>query len=91
MWLKWADIEDIAFKLGIKTVPIVGIMNITDTIKLVKKSCEGSSDCRLYSRVALDETNQKILAEGIVARSYPLLLFRNSLPVKFKLKVSDYK
>jgi len=90
IWLKWVDIGDIAFKLGIKTVPIVGIMNITDIIELVKKSCKGSSDCKLYSRVAFDEANKKILAEGIVARSYPLMLFRNRKPIKFKLKVKDF-
>ena len=29
--------------------------------------------------------------EGIVARSHPLMLFRNGNPVMFKLKAIDYK
>ena len=41
------------------------------------------------------EQEQKIIeekiAEGIVARSHPLMLFRNGKPMMFKLKVEDYE
>jgi len=66
-------------------------MNIKDAIGLVEQRHEGLNDCRLYSRVALAEAKKEILAEGIVARAYPMMLFRNGTPIKFKLKVSDYK
>jgi len=90
-WLEWDSVEEIAKQLEIKTAPVAGLMKIEDVITLVKPRDEGLSDARLYSRVALDETKKEILAEGIVARAYPMMLFRNGIPIKFKLKVSDYK
>ncbi len=89
-WLEWESIEEVAEKLGIKTAPVAGIMNIKYAVGLVKWNRE-LSDCRLYSRVALDEAKKEILAEGIVARAYPTVLFRNGIPIKWKLKVKDYK
>ncbi len=40
------------------------------------------------SKIAKDTT---LDAEGIVARSHPLVLFRNGTPLMFKLKTKDYK
>jgi len=90
-WLEWDSVVDVAEQLGIKTVPTTGLMKIEYAINLVKWKNEKLSDCRLYSRVALDENKKEITVEGIVARAYPTMLFRNGIPIKWKLKVKDYK
>lgn len=77
-WLKRESVVDIADKLGIQSVPVVGIMNTQEVIDYVKK--------RPNSTVSKDE----LIIEGIVARSHPLMLFRDRVPIMFKLKVSDY-
>ncbi len=89
-WLEWDDVVDIAEQLGIETVPTAGLMKIEYAIGLIEWKNRGLSDCRLYSRVALDENKKEILVEGIVARAYPMMLFRNGIPIKWKLKVEDY-
>lgn len=82
-WLEWEDVEEVARELGIKTVPSLGIMSLNQAI-----DCVVGVD--FASVVAEEESGKYILAEGIVARSYPLMLFRNGLPMQWKLKVSDY-
>lgn len=79
-WLQWDNIIEIADSLGIKTVPCLGIMEIEKAISLIG----------MNSKVALEENAFDIVAEGIVATSYPLMLFRNGNPVKWKLKKKDF-
>lgn len=86
-WLEWDSVEDIAKQLGIKTAPTAGLMTIKEAIGLV----ENKDYLFLHSRVAFDENKKEILAEGIVARAYPMMLFRRGNPIKWKLKVKDYK
>lgn len=81
-WLEWDNVEDIAGKLGIKTVPVIMETNIDEAVELVKR--------KTYSEVALEEKGDYLVAEGIVARAYPMVLFRNGTPIKWKLKVKDY-
>lgn len=87
-WLEWDSVIEIAKKLGIKTAPVIMMTGIKEAIKLVE-------DKVMKSRVALEENKamyeRNVIAEGIVARAYPMLLFRNGMPVKFKLKVKDYE
>jgi len=90
-WLEWDSVEEIAKQLGIKTAPTAGLTTIKDAISLVNLRNKELSDCRLYSGVALAENNKVILSEGIVARAYPTMLFRNGIPIKWKLKVKDYE
>jgi len=80
-WLEPNNVKDIAQKFGIDYVPELGIMTMEEAIAIVKEQ-------KPISRISKDRT---YIAEGIVARSYPLVLFRNGEPVIWKLKVKDYK
>lgn len=77
-WLERDDVNDIAKQLGIDSVPVIGIMTKEEIVNYVKS--------RPKSIIAQEE----LTMEGIVARSNPLMLFRNGKPIIFKLKVSDY-
>jgi len=77
-WLERESVEDIAKKLGIKTVPLCGLMTKEVIINFVKSEPK--------SQVA----EKDIEIEGIVARPKPLMLFRDGTPIMFKLKVKDY-
>ena len=83
-WMEWDSIEEIAEKLGIKTVPHLGTVSLNQAIDYV-------TGVENASVVAEEESNKYILAEGIVARTYPTMLFRNGIPIKWKLKIKDYK
>ena len=80
-WLDQDNVTDIANKLGIDRVPELGIMTEDEIIDLVKNK-------QPISKISKDIT---YVAEGIVARSYPLMLFRDGTPIMFKLKVVDFK
>lgn len=79
-WLEPKNVKDIAQKLGIDYVPELGIMTIDEIVSLVKSGFK--------SKISKDTT---LDAEGIVARSYPLVLFRDGKPLIFKLKKRDYQ
>lgn len=79
-WLEWDSIVDIAKSLDIRTVPKYGIMGIKQAIDYIGN----------FSLVAQQEKEVDVIAEGIVARSHPLVLFRNGNPVVWKLKVKDF-
>ena len=81
-WLDWNNVEDIAKKLGIETVPVIAETTLEEAVEFVKR--------KMYSWVALKEGEKFHIAEGIVARAYPMVLFRNGVPIKWKLKVKDY-
>lgn len=78
-WLKKEDVEALAEKLGILTVPSLGVMEENDIVDFVR-----SMPMSRCSRV-----EQQI--EGVVCRSEPLMLFRNSKPLMFKLKCREFK
>ncbi len=84
-WLEWDKVEEIAEMMGIKTAPVIGKYNLEDAIHLLKNP--------ITSKVAYDENdedkNDKMI-EGIVCRAYPMVLFRSGVPIKWKLKYSDY-
>jgi len=77
-WLDRPNVEDVAKKMGLDVVPIMGIGPMNMAVELVK-----SAPNSLISK-------QPKVIEGIVARSYPLVLFRDGDPLMFKLKVRDY-
>ena len=81
-WLEPNSIDEIAEKLGILTVPYLGIMEKPQIIEFIKSEPK--------SVVAYQDSGQDYIMEGVVARSHPLVLRRNGRRVIFKLKVNDF-
>jgi ATP-dependent RNA circularization protein (DNA/RNA ligase family) len=77
-WLKRDDMAGIAEKFGISVVPPIGLMTEGEIIELVKS--KPLSQCSINPQ----------MIEGVVCRSYPLMLFRNGLPIMWKLKCRDF-
>jgi hypothetical protein len=77
-WLKRESVEQIAHDLGCKCVPIIPGTTFKDAINYILS--------RPQSMIM--ETEK--MSEGLVARSQPLVLFRNGNPLMWKLKVQDY-
>lgn len=83
-WLNWRDVEDIAGKLGIETVPVVARM--ATQLQVIQLVEEG-----LGSVVAQEENDRMdINAEGVVVRTDPLLFDRRGHRVMWKLKERDF-
>ena len=78
-WVLRDSIEDIASDIGIECVPLIGMFGIDEAVKYVQS--------KPNSLIA----KKTKLMEGVVARSYPLMLFRNGDPLMWKLKARDYK
>jgi len=76
-WLRREDIEDIASKLGIEIVPIVGKGTLMDMVEMVKNG--------LISKWG------DFIAEGIVARPEIELFTRNGKRIITKIKYKDFK
>lgn len=77
-WLNNDSLNNIAMQLGIPRVPIIGIMTAREAIEYVK------------SYPKSEAAREDLSGEGIVARSHPLVLFRNGDPLMWKLKSKDY-
>ena len=82
-WLEWDSILEIAGKLAIGTVPDFCIRDIESAVNVVKNGA--------MSVIAEEENGKFVPIEGIVARAYPTMLFRNGIPIKWKLKIKDFK
>ena len=76
-WLDFDSVQEIAQKLSIKTVPVLGIWNEEEIYHNV------------YSNPYSTVSDSRLIIEGVIARSYPMMLFRDGTPIKFKLKVKD--
>lgn len=82
-WLEVDHVKDIARALNIETVPSLGVMTAHEAVLYVKD--------RVISIVSqLEGGNPEYLAEGIVARSKPLLFTRRGRRVMWKLKAKDF-
>lgn len=79
-WLNWPDVESVAAKLGIATVPVLGVNFTTDEAI----ECVGA-----FSEVAQAESGTPFFQEGVVCRTDPLLLMRNGHRLVWKLKGGD--
>ncbi len=84
LWLTRESVEDIAEKLGVRTVPSLGYT-----------CCLPSSAADLAclitdSQVAREDGGAGCRAEGIVARTEPLLLNRRGQRLMWKLKFRDF-
>ncbi len=78
-WLEQENVTDIANKLDIPIAPFIGYLTLEEIIEHVKNKPK--------SKIA----EKDHIAEGVVARSEPLMMFRNGTPIIFKLKVKDFK
>jgi hypothetical protein len=88
-WLERQDLEDIAMKLGIKCVPILGIIDFlpVDSLQMLKIFQDNKN--RL---VAIEEDGMVgMVPEGIIAKTEPLLSNRKGERVMWKLKIKDFK
>jgi len=84
LWLDWENVENIAWKLGICTVPVLGF------IYHLPKSKDELLAIIDESVVAMEDSENILLPEGIVARTDPLLLTRRGERLMWKLKFSDF-
>ena len=75
-WLQRADVEDVAQKLGIDVVPIIGEGTLYDAIEAAKKG--------------IVSTWGEFQAEGIVARPKVELKTRNGHRIITKIKCCDF-
>lgn len=94
-WLEWENVQGIAEGLGIKTVPILwkligGVIpspvcdleNIVDAVREGYESIVAQDD--------YESDHLGVLAEGVVARTHPLLLRRDGSRLLWKLKTKDF-
>ena len=82
-WLDRENIEDIASKLGIKTVPLIGKeLDLETIIDMVRNG--------MQSAVASQEGDSVHVAEGIMAFTSPPLFNSRGKRLMFKLKTRDF-
>lgn len=80
MWLLRKNLEDIADKIGIKIVPLVGYMTLSGAIEYVKKG--------FVSNIS---ENREYKAEGLVLKTPEGLLDRQGKRIITKLKTVDFE
>lgn len=82
-WLEPDDVEDVACKLGVTTVPRLPDMTTAEIVSYVKTG--------KHSIVSqLDGGDPSHIMEGVVARTQPLMFTRRGERVMFKLKRKDF-
>jgi len=94
-WLEPDAIQDVADGLGIETVPCIGLLTAEECVQYVKETKNGNGICVTQSednpRMHFPEYKvPRIIPEGIVARTYPMLFTRRGKRLMFKLKCSDF-
>ena len=77
-WLSRESVKDIASKLGVPTVPDLGIMTEEEIVAYVKSK-----------PMSLCSEKPQVM-EGIVARSKPVVYDRHGNPFMFKLKCKEF-
>ena len=79
-WLVYNNVKIIAAKLGLKSVPMLkNLMSVEEIIDYVKSEPQSKL------------SDKPRIIEGVVCDSAPLLMTRRGDPLKFKLKVDDFK
>lgn len=81
-WLNWGAVEDIAEKIGARTVPVLSLSASLDTAMVYAVG---------DSIVAAEENSTSVPREGIVARTHPLLFMRTGERLVWKLKAADVR
>lgn len=84
-WLERSNIEDIARKLDVRCVPVIG------HIDYLPVCAEQLQDLINESIVAREENCTGMMPEGIVAKSEPLVYDRKGDRIMWKLKMKDFK
>jgi RNA ligase len=88
-WLERSKVYALSLDLKIDDVPLLPFPNLATGAQNLWNLNEIEEYIKMepFSKVALVE---KRVMEGIVARSHPLMLFRDGKPVMFKLKCKDF-
>ncbi len=91
-WLNRTNLEDVARKLGARCVPLLGTIDFLPTnVREVEYLLERNKK----NLVAIEEGGSEIIAsEGIVAKSEPMVFYREGEKLKrvmWKLKIKDFK
>lgn len=90
-WLESENIKDVAKKLGVETVPILGMMTTDEIVaKFTPEMIKARSLESIIQMCDNPDHKQVINMEGIIARSKPLLFNRQGERVLWKLKVKDF-
>lgn len=79
MWLKREACEEIAKKIGVEIVPIIGYMTIPEAMEYVKKGFK-----------SIISQDLSLVAEGLVLKTPQGLLYRNGQRIITKLKHQDF-
>jgi hypothetical protein len=85
-WLNAADVDDVAAKLGIQTAPCFQ----RDIMFLLYPSSADELRDLLPGSIVAGEEGRGRRAEGIIARTDPLLFMRDGRRVMWKLKFTDF-
>ena len=81
-WLEWQNVEDVALKLGIETVPVLGRdVSLGSAVAMVDRK----------SVIAREHGDPEYVQEGVVARTDPWLFDRRGKRVMWKLKARDLR
>ena len=90
-WLNRNNLEDVARKLGIKCVPLLGTIDfLPNTVQDIEYILDNNKD----KLVAVEEGGSVNIREGIVAKSEPMLFYREGEKLRrvmWKLKIRDFK
>jgi hypothetical protein len=85
-WLNWENVQDVADKLEIETVPVLFY-----NYEYLPTCLAHLQDIVPFSIVAAQENDKDdFSAEGIVARTDPLICRRNGDRIMWKLKFGDF-
>jgi hypothetical protein len=92
-WLERHNVNDIAEKLGIESVPVIGHGTLYDAIDIVKSGFifNDQGGIERYGRGRLDSKWGDFEAEGIVARTATPLFDRRGERMITKIKAVDFK
>lgn len=82
-WLEPDQLEGFGEFFGIETAPVLkGLLTLQEIIPMVRKG--------FNSTVALKNTGETVIAEGVVCRTYPQMFMKDGSRLQFKLKTEDF-
>lgn len=92
-WLHRKDVDEIAEKLGIESVPVLGYGTLHEAIDIVSTGITftGTGAVRRWGRNRLDSAWGDFEAEGIVARPKAPLFDRKGQRIITKIKAVDFR